>query len=331
MANEKFSEFIVKTDLTDFTGLVGFETNTANYYITTSNFYNDLEANLDLTDFTTITGGAIGDVLTVDGTGAALEWSTPASGTVTSVAASGGTTGMTWSGSPITNSGTLTLGGTLSAGHGGTGFTGPSNIGDLIAANTASTWTSIAAGTIDYVLTSLGPGILPIWKAASGGGGTNRWTVQGSFQGWRENQLALGVPMAQFFTGGGGAGGLDDLGFWRAPFAVTIENIYMTWAYEVNYSAPSGGAVSVSLYKIAAADWNNTNYPDVIGDWGLPLMTGTIPGTSLGNDYWEDTFSLGGTIALSPGDYVTIMMHTNPGTGGSAPDAAISLQMVITE
>lgn len=44
-------------------------------------------------------------------------------GTVTSVAASGGTTGLTFSGSPITGSGTLTLSGTLAVANGGTGAT----------------------------------------------------------------------------------------------------------------------------------------------------------------------------------------------------------------
>jgi hypothetical protein len=44
-------------------------------------------------------------------------------GTVTSVAASGGTTGLTFTGSPITTSGTLTLGGTLAVANGGTGAT----------------------------------------------------------------------------------------------------------------------------------------------------------------------------------------------------------------
>lgn len=47
--------------------------------------------------------------------------SSAAVGTVTSVAASGGTTGLTFSGSPITGSGTLTLGGTLTVANGGTG------------------------------------------------------------------------------------------------------------------------------------------------------------------------------------------------------------------
>ncbi len=45
------------------------------------------------------------------------------SGTVTSVNASGGTTGLTFSGGPVTTTGTLTLAGTLAATNGGTGLT----------------------------------------------------------------------------------------------------------------------------------------------------------------------------------------------------------------
>lgn len=44
-------------------------------------------------------------------------------GTVTSVAVSGGTTGLTTSGGPVTSSGTVTLGGTLAVANGGTGAT----------------------------------------------------------------------------------------------------------------------------------------------------------------------------------------------------------------
>jgi len=43
------------------------------------------------------------------------------SGTVTSVVASGGTTGFTFTGGPVTTSGTLTMTGTLSVASGGTG------------------------------------------------------------------------------------------------------------------------------------------------------------------------------------------------------------------
>ena len=48
---------------------------------------------------------------------------TPGTGTVTSVAVSGGTTGLTTTGGPITSSGTITLTGTLAAANGGTGQT----------------------------------------------------------------------------------------------------------------------------------------------------------------------------------------------------------------
>lgn len=51
----------------------------------------------------------------------------PTGGTVTSVAASGGTTGLTFTGSPITTSGTLTLGGILAVTHGGTGANNPTD------------------------------------------------------------------------------------------------------------------------------------------------------------------------------------------------------------
>ena len=52
--------------------------------------------------------------------------STAGGGSVTSVAASGGTTGLSFTGSPITTSGTLTLGGTLAVASGGTGATSSS-------------------------------------------------------------------------------------------------------------------------------------------------------------------------------------------------------------
>ena len=66
--------------------------------------------------------GAANSFLKNDGSGN-LTWDTggSGSGTVTSVAISGGTTGLTVSGSPITTSGTITLGGTVAIAHGGTG------------------------------------------------------------------------------------------------------------------------------------------------------------------------------------------------------------------
>jgi hypothetical protein len=67
--------------------------------------------------------------------------STDTLGTVTSVAASGGTTGLTFSGSPITTSGTLTLGGTLGVANGGTGTTTAFTAGSVVFAGASGVYT----------------------------------------------------------------------------------------------------------------------------------------------------------------------------------------------
>lgn len=78
----------------------------------------------------TPSAGGAGQVLVSTGTG--VEWLTPGTGpggggpvvgTVTSVDVAGGSTGLTFSGGPVTSSGTITMGGTLGVANGGTGAT----------------------------------------------------------------------------------------------------------------------------------------------------------------------------------------------------------------
>ena len=69
-------------------------------------------------------------------------------GTVTSVGVSGGTTGLTTSGGPITGSGTITLSGTLGVANGGTGLTTTPTNGQLLIGNgTNYTLAGLTAGT----------------------------------------------------------------------------------------------------------------------------------------------------------------------------------------
>jgi hypothetical protein len=112
-----------------------------------------------------LSAGTPGQVLTMIG-GFPL-WQTPGSGgTVTSVQVAGGSTGLTFSGGPITTTGTITMAGTLDADNGGTGFS-VFSVGDMLYANTTTTLTKLVATTNGYVLT-LAAGV-PTWAVSSAG------------------------------------------------------------------------------------------------------------------------------------------------------------------
>lgn len=115
-------------------------------------------------------------VISTSGTGAA-SWSfayntlAGGGGGVTSVDVSGGTTGLTTSGGPITSSGTITLAGTLAIANGGTGQTSASSAfnalspitttGDIIYSSSGTTNARLAIGATNTVLQS--SGTVPQW------------------------------------------------------------------------------------------------------------------------------------------------------------------------
>ena len=79
-------------------------------------------------------------------------WIAP-TGTVTSISGSGGTTGLTLTGGPITTSGTLTLGGTLITANGGTGLTSIGTASQVLGVNTGAT-------ALEYKTITAGGGIV---------------------------------------------------------------------------------------------------------------------------------------------------------------------------
>jgi hypothetical protein len=98
------------------------------------------------------------------------------SGTVTSIALSGGTTGLTTSGGPITASGTITLAGTLAAANGGTGQTTYTN-GQLLIGNASGGLSKATLTAGSNVTITNGDGAITI-SASSGGGGGGGLTWQ---------------------------------------------------------------------------------------------------------------------------------------------------------
>jgi hypothetical protein len=86
-------------------------------------------------------------------------------GTVTSIDVSGGTTGLTYSGGPITTSGTITMAGTLITTNGGTGLSSYT-AGDITYYATGTAFTKLAIGASTFILTSTGTA--PQWSDPAG-------------------------------------------------------------------------------------------------------------------------------------------------------------------
>ena len=91
------------------------------------------------------------------------------SGTVTSVDVSGGTTGLTTSGGPVTTSGTITLAGTLDVDNGGTGATTAANARTNLSV--PSTTGSGASGTWGIDITGNAANVTGTVAIANGGTG----------------------------------------------------------------------------------------------------------------------------------------------------------------
>jgi len=106
-------------------------------------------------------------------------------GTVTSVAFSGGTTGLTVTGSPITTSGTITLAGTLAVANGGTGVTSSTGTGNVVLSTSPTLVTPVLGTPTSGTLTSctglpLTTGVTGTLAVANGGTGVTTSTGSGN-------------------------------------------------------------------------------------------------------------------------------------------------------
>ena len=103
-----------------------------------------------------------GKVLALNAGATDTEWlAISGLGTVTSVAVSGGTTGLTTTGGPITGAGTITLEGTLITSNGGTGLSSYT-AGDLLYYASGTALSKLAIGASTRILTSSGSA--PQWS-----------------------------------------------------------------------------------------------------------------------------------------------------------------------
>lgn len=218
-------------------------------------------------------------------------------GTVTSVNVSGGATGLTTSGGPITTSGTITIGGTLNTSHGGTGTATAFTSGSLVFAGPSGVYSQDNANlNWDDTNNTLGIG-----RTASANvrvyskGGT---TGSGAFQFYGENSAATGC-----------FGVRDDGGFYTGAAASSPYNLTTATAanlvvgvdgYLYRSTASLGTVTSVSVAStngFAGTVANPTTTPAI-------TLSTTVSGIVKGNGTALSA-ALAGTDYVAPGAITT--------------------------
>jgi hypothetical protein len=265
--------------------------------------------------------------------GNTLSASAPGTGTVTSVNADGSTTGMSFTGGPVTTSGTLTLGGTLALTNGGTGATSAAtaltSLGAYPAANpsgftsnagtvtTASVVTAngvsgtVANPTTTPAITIVLGAIVPTSVAATG-------TVTGSNLSGTSSGTNTGDQTITL-TGDVGGSGTGSFAATIAANAVTYGKIQaVTASSKLLGSTASGTAVAEitlgtnlsmtgSTLNAAGGGGGGTVTSVDVGGGTTGLTTSGGPVTTSG------TITLGGTLSVA-----------NGGTSSTSASSAIS-------
>ena len=120
-------------------------------------------------------------------------------GTVTSVDVSGGTTGLTTSGGPVTGSGTITLAGTLAVANGGTGLTSGTS-GGVLAFTASGTLASSSALASNAIVVGGGAGAAPSTITTGTGVVTALGVNTGTAGAFVVDGGALGTPSSGTVT-----------------------------------------------------------------------------------------------------------------------------------
>ena len=275
-------------------------------------------------------------ILTVNAQGVVTNASTTAfsSGSVTSVDVSGGTTGLTTSGGPVTTSGTITIAGTLAIASGGSGQTTASaafnalspvtTTGDLILGTGVNTASRLGIGSNGYLLTS--NGTTASWAAAPAGGVTSvASTFTGGIVGVAGSPITSTGTLA--YTVAGTSGGIPYFSSgttWATSAALT--------QYGVVYgggagAAPVATAAGTAGYALIANSAAAPTFQQVSLSTGV---TGTLPVLNGGTGAVNATDARTNLVAAKSGTNSDITeLYALNGTAGGVAYQNVSNQLIM--
>lgn len=270
---------------------------------------SQLIANNGTGGFSNVTLGAgllyLGGVLSAPGGGAG------GSGTVTSVDVSGGTTGLTVSGGPITANGVLTIGGRLAVPSGGTGA---ASITGIVRGNGTSAF-SAAVPSVDYAIPPTGTASQLL--ANNGTGGFSNITV-GTGLSLVSGVLSSTGSSAGTVTSVNVAGGTTGLVFTGGP--VTSNGVI---TLSGTLSVANGGTGTTTLSGMIKGNGNSAFSVAVAGtDYAAP-PTGTASQLLANNGTGGfSNITLGTGLSLASGVLSSTVTASIP--DNSLTDAKIS-------
>ena len=254
--------------------------------------------------------GTSGQVL-VSNAANAPTWNTVSgTGTVTNVAVSGGSTGLTTSGGPITGAGTITMAGTLAVASGGTGLTStPANGALDIGNGTGFTRANLTAGA-NITITNTAGGI----SIAASGAGTPNTVANGT------SSVAIASSNGSIVAATNGTTAFTVDTSQNTTFAATVamgssfkRNILINGNFLVNQRTYVSGTATASgtyMHDRWKSTTTNSNYTFTQGtpDTTITIAAGTIA------QIVEDKNVVGGVYTLSWTGTATARIAINGGT-----------------